>query len=398
MHQSRLNRSFAILTAITVALIVYGSLYPFVFRRPIDDMGPLRELIESWAEWHGRADFLSNIMLYMPLGFFAVLASRGNISVWKRLSVAIVVGGILSVAVELIQHYDEGRSTAAIDSYSNMLGTGFGAVAGWIMTENARWPFLRETSATSTPILLLALWIGYRLFPYVPIIDVHKYWLAVEPIFLHTNLTAYDLLRDFAMWLTVGVLVEAAFGRPRFWLLFPLLAGSVMVGEVLISRTQLSVTEMAAAGLAVAWFSLAGGIRLRITIVALVLGIALILERLKPFQFGPRAGDFEWIPFLSLVRGSESDLVSFLRKVFLYGSLIWLLVKAGLQLSLSAGIVAAALFITDWAKLYLPDRPAGVTDALTAIAIAGIIAVMDSAGVKKAPTVGSPEHPRAPPS
>jgi hypothetical protein len=200
------------------------------------------------------------------------------------------------------------------------------------------------------------------------------------------------------MWLTVGVLVGAAFGRRRFRLPFPLLAGSVMAGEVLIARTPLSVAEIAGAGLAVAWLSLAGGTRLQIAIVALLLGVALVVERLEPFQFGTRSGDFEWIPFLSLVRGSESDVVSFLQKVFVYGSLVWLLVKAGLRLSSSAALLASVLFITNWAELYLPNRVASITDTLMAMAIAGIIAVMDSARLEKpAPTAGSPENPLASP-
>ena len=135
------------------------------------------------------------------------------------------------------------------------------------MGGNSRWALVHEISAIRPPAMLLAFWIGYRLCPYVPAVEVNKYWIAVEPIFLHPNLTTYDLLRDTAMWLTVGVHVEAAFRRRGFWLLFPLLAGSVMVGDVLVARRPLSVSEIAGTGLVAAWLSLAGGTRLRITVV-----------------------------------------------------------------------------------------------------------------------------------
>ena len=73
------------------------------------------------------------------------------------------------------------------------------------MGGNSRWALLHEISATRPPAMLLAFWIGYRLCPYVPAVEVNKYWIAVEPIFLHPNLTTYDPLCDTAMWLTVGV-------------------------------------------------------------------------------------------------------------------------------------------------------------------------------------------------
>jgi hypothetical protein len=64
---------FAIATAIVIAVIVYGSLYPFVFGPAGDGIEPaLRALWETRAERPGRINFLANILLYMPLGFCAI--------------------------------------------------------------------------------------------------------------------------------------------------------------------------------------------------------------------------------------------------------------------------------------------------------------------------------------
>jgi hypothetical protein len=42
-----LSRSFLIAAAIIVAIIIYGSLYPFSFRTPAYGIGPVRKLIEK---------------------------------------------------------------------------------------------------------------------------------------------------------------------------------------------------------------------------------------------------------------------------------------------------------------------------------------------------------------
>jgi hypothetical protein len=72
----------------------------------------------------------------------------------------------------------------------------------------------------------------------------------------------------------------------------------------------------------------------------------------------------------------DVDVLSFLEKFFLYGGLIWLLGEAGLSRRAAAGIVAATLLATSIAETYLPHRSAEITDALMAILIAVIFALV----------------------
>src|SRR5262245_4410909 len=99
-----------------IAVIVYGSLYPFTFRQPAAGLGSAaRALFSSWAEAPGRGDLIANIALYTPFGFFAILAIGGAGSVAKRISMVVVAGAILSTCMELAQYYDDSRQTAATD-------------------------------------------------------------------------------------------------------------------------------------------------------------------------------------------------------------------------------------------------------------------------------------------
>ena len=383
----RLNKGFLIAAAIIVAVILYGSLYPFAFYQPEGGAGPLIHLAQSWAETPGRGDFVANVFLYLPLGFFGSLAVAGSGRTFRRILLVALAGGTLSTTMELTQYYIAGRVSAADDVYANLIGTLLGAIAGNFAGGDFLWLPFRDIAANRVPCLLLALWLAYRLYPYVPTIDLHKYWDALKPVVFHPRPTGYDLFRYTAVWLTVGSLIEAVGGRRRGWLLFPLFITAVLSAKVVIIGKTLSAAEIAGAATAlVVWLLLAISIsaRIRVIATALLLSAYIVAERLEPFQFSAHGRAFGWIPFRSFLYGSvEVNITSFLEKAFLYGALIWLLEKSGLRSGRSTIIVAILLFAASWAETYLPDRSAEITDALMALLIGIIIALV------KTPTEGS---------
>ena len=282
--------------------------------------------------------------------------------------------------MELAQYYIAGRVSAADDVYANLIGTVLGAIVGNFAGGDFVWLPFREVAANRVPCLLLALWLAYRLYPYVPTIDLHKYWDALKPVVFHPRPTGYDLFRYTAIWLTVGSLIEALGGRRRGWLLFPLFIAAVLAAKVLIIGKTLSAAEIAGAAIALAvWLLLAVSVsaRIRVTAIALLLSAYIVAERLEPFQFSAYGRAFGWIPFRSFLYGSvEVNITSFLEKAFLYGALIWLLDKSGLRSGMSTILVAMMLFAASWAETYLPGRSAEITDALMALLIGIIIAVV----------------------
>ena len=186
MGRLRFKGNFLFATAVVIAVIVYGSLYPFAFRPPVIGFGrAARELLDSWADAPSRGDFIANIALYMPLGFFAILAIGRGVGTPTRIALAVLTGALLGTCMELMQYYDDGRQTAATDLYANVVGTVLGAIGGSLTGRDFRWPLLREISSNRVPALLLSAWAGYRLFPYVPTTDLHKYWDALKPVILY---------------------------------------------------------------------------------------------------------------------------------------------------------------------------------------------------------------------
>ncbi len=371
--------------AAIVIMIAYGSLFPFDFHTDVGGVGPLGTLLASWNKPPGRGDFISNILLYLPLGFVGTMASGRRASL-RRLALSVSVGVLLSISVELLQYYDSGRDTEATDFYANTLGTLLGAAGGWLFGRDFRWPFLRELADNPVPVLLLTAWMGYRLYPFVPTINLHKYWDALKPVVLYPHLTPLGLVRQTAVWLCICMLTEKIAG-PRAGRFYWLFAGFALLSAILVISTRISISQVAGIALAFAiWWTLRGIPRARAAgAAALLLGAYVVAYRLEPFQFMPEGERFSWMPFLSLMRGSiDTDVQAFFEKFFLYGGLIWLLVQAGMAVRTASALVAVGLLVTSAIEVFLPNRSAEVTDALLALAAGWIVSRGGTGGLERA--------------
>jgi VanZ family protein len=368
-----------LITAAIVAVIVYGSLYPFQFRIPMSGIGPISTFLATWNERPGRGDFLANILLYLPLGFFFILGlERGSRFAGKLTTVALA-GAMLSLSIELTQYYDAGRVTSATDLYANTLGTLLGGLVAVAFGTGFRLPFIGDVAARPVPTMLVLAWLSYRLYPYVPTIDLHKYWAALKPVVLRPSLSPYDLFRQTAIFLSLYALIEAVVRQRRSAFVGLLFAVGVMVARIMVVDGELRVAELAGASLAlVIWLILLQlPTRVQMGTAGAVLCAYVVALRLEPFHFQATAHAFNWVPFLAFMQGSLTvGTLSFLEKFFLYGTTQYLLASSfGRRLPVAI-FVAALLLATSWAETRLPGRSAEITDALMVIMIALIFALM----------------------
>jgi VanZ family protein len=367
------RNTYAVLTLIVAGVLVYLELYPFSFRVPLHGTGAVRKLVESWTERPSRGDFIANVLAYIPLGFCATKAIGFPRNLLGRAILIVLAGSALSIAFELAQYFVDGRVTSAADVCANTLGVLFGAVAAAIWAKNANFALRIGIFSEPIPLLLIGAWTAYRTYPYVPTTDLHKFWEALKPIVLTPNLTFNDLWRHTTIWLVLFALLESILGRRRSVIGAVLFAVFLIGARILIVDRTLSMAEVAGAGLALCvWpLGLLLPLRVRASLLALVFGGYIVVERLQPFLFEATPRGFGWLPFRSFMTGSlEIDLMAFLEKCFLYGSLLFLLIEAGWRLRNSALFIALALFATSWVETYLPGRSAEITDAVMVLLIA----------------------------
>ncbi len=116
---------YALATLVTIVLILYGGLFPLTGWVPGDPLALLH------AGLHHRVyfgDVFVNVVVFIPLGFCAVRATSPLLSSKRSVLLALALGFLLSLLVEVLQAFLPPRDPSLFDLMSNLLGTFVGIV------------------------------------------------------------------------------------------------------------------------------------------------------------------------------------------------------------------------------------------------------------------------------
>lgn len=154
-----------------VLVIIYASLYPFEDWRN-QDIPPWSFVTAPWPQYQTVFDISSNLLGYMPLGFWLSLALlRSAKPRWAAVCTGLLGACLLSFVMESLQNYLPQRVPSQVDWLFNTLGGLGGALAaawlerrGWLY----RWVQFRRrwlVPHASGSLVLMALWPLAVLFP-----------------------------------------------------------------------------------------------------------------------------------------------------------------------------------------------------------------------------------------
>jgi VanZ family protein len=206
------------LALVYFGLIVYASLYPFAHWRDQGLAAWLFLLAPLPKYWTGF-DVLSNVLGYMPLGFFLALSALRTGRERFALSYAIMVATALSLGMESLQMFLPDRVASNLDLALNASGAALGAVSAWTLEKlgvlqrwgrfRANW-FVEESRGA---LVLLALWPVALLFPTtVP--------FGLGQVLERLVVAVAELTADsqFVAWLPVYNIELQALGPSAAWL------------------------------------------------------------------------------------------------------------------------------------------------------------------------------------
>jgi len=352
--------------------IVYGSLVPLVLR-PVSFSQALREFSDALSSplyVDSRADFVTNILLTIPLAYLTLAAfmtdRRGFVRRVVLTLLTLAFCFALSVGVEFAQVFSQGRT----DSLSDIVAQAGGAVVGvllWLLIGNRVTSWLRESlqereRPAMVQRILLVYCVAFAIAQVLPL-DLTlslgqlagKYrrgMILLRPFAYHHPSTFemwWDYAGDVALNIPIGaaaVLLWTRNGlrrRPAFAIAFGIGAvvlvefAQIFVGSRFADSTDVitgSLGVLFGVGMATAFTSRAAASRSRHAVTGLAwfarLGavawvVALMSYHWNPFDFTAAptrvtAGVHQLfsVPFYSYYQGNEFHaLTEMLRKALL---------------------------------------------------------------------------------
>jgi VanZ family protein len=415
-----------------LAFVVYGSLLPLDFRpRPLEvalrDFYHIRYLR---LDADSRADWVANILLYIPLAYLWLGAQRRDGRMHLKVFQSTVVFCFcvaLSVAIEFTQQFFPPRTVSLNDLIAEVLGAGVGIVLWW--TSGQRLRRLLELvvaqgrgAAYAGAVLYSIAYLVFSLFPFDFLISAEEFgaklagdyfsWLPSSSRCGEGLRCGAKLMAEAVAVAPLGFLLSLlsqkrelalikSSARVGFWLglmiesLQLFLASGVTLAVSVLTRAM-GVAGGAAAGeilrrvrpwpllyLLAPWMPLAGAIY-----IALLFAVTLVGKgpMLQIHQGLGRLNEIYFLPFYYHYYTTESAAMTSLIAVtsmFLpVGVMFWVwrvvrmrefLARGAFQAALLSGLIAA---LVETGKLFFrgsrPD-PTGVIIAAAAGAIGFVV-------------------------
>ncbi|HEX2492311.1 MAG TPA: VanZ family protein [Steroidobacter sp.] len=363
-----------------VALIAYGSLYPFNFKPDAIEGGVLHALTRLTWQPAGRGDRIANVLLYLPLGFclFLWLAARRNRIV--SLILAMALGALLSLTLEALQVYISVRVPSLTDLALNALGSLLGGVGG--LAWRGLGALMHLPSRAEKPArdpgaaLVIALWLAWRYAPFAPQLDLAKLKAALRPLF-SPQFEPQAVFTFLTCWLVVNQVIAALFSRPRRLEALLIVIAVVLIGRLVVANQAFVPAEIFALLLLLPFVVLMHRLAPQPRRTALVLCViaVLLIEGLAPFKFSNNAAYFDLWPFRTWLEAGlpnavrSIDWVRLLAHLFFSAALVWTLRKWGAPLNAAVGAAAALVWLIEVLQIWLPERRATITDPLLTLAV-----------------------------
>ncbi len=287
---------------ISVGIIFYLTLYPF---HPVAQPSPFDWSLPFLSpKHHSLFDFSSNVLLFLPFGFFMALA-LGRCP--KGLAGTLLGALLLSGLIESLQRYFPARHPGISDIMANVLGAFLGFLGAAFFRGFLSWH-------RSLLPLLLAVFFLYR--PFFLSFDPGEVWAHLKT--LHWSLGLANLALPaflLALWGSWGRVSPGRF----------LLMGSLLEsGRLFMLTAHLSPPKsLARLGLSLAFYY---ALRWCPQRGNLAFVLAYLFEALVPFRFNWSHKFFDLVPFEGYLRHFYvGTLFNLLGTLFLF--VLWPLIN-----------------------------------------------------------------------
>ncbi len=360
--------------AFFIFMIIYGSLFPFTFSFHEGSVEQWNIFLRSYGPFTSLGDILGNIALFVPFGYLGINSMRPSLRHRPAYLKILVSGILLALILQLIQVYIPSRSPAITDVYWN----GAGIVVGFILLTfiKKHFPKLSITEAANTPVILAFFWLLYLFFPFVPTLDFQEIKNGLKPLLLSQTFHSDDFLIAVSGWLLFAHFTRDFFHQKHLnRLILPLLSIMSLPLRLVILNNSLDLSDVMAVGAALLiWFLFLKNRENMARPLACLLLISIVAYSLGSMDFSPYGWHFSMIPFSGFLEGDLfSNTKALFFKLFLFGSILWLVKTGWPHLRLKTVWLFLFILMLEIIQIFMASRSAEITDPLIILLLAFVV-------------------------
>lgn len=367
---------------VVILLIGYGSLYPFNFdwQRPFPaDVG---QWLLNWQQRTLRSDLIANILLFIPYGFFGALKIQHDKRRSPLLSAFLLVfiGFCYAVILQWIQFLLPSRVPHAADATLNLVGILLGVSAAAYTSSQRIKRFLPRTIQfnLAPALVLLVLWLGWALFPYIPIFASSQLGKGFSELY-SSYWQFFDWLQYTAFWLVFFYSLQRVMAKNYPISVLLALSVFILIIKVSMYRSQLSWSEISAVPVALLLIYNLKEIAQLWTLSSIAM-VLLLHQFLSPFDFSGTISlsGIQWVPFKGFLGGSTWYHLSNLLEISLLLSMFCYALGRLFSSFKTASILSMAVILTlSVLQLFMLNKTMDVTPIILMMVLSYLLLLLD---------------------
>jgi VanZ family protein len=320
------------LLALTVAFIVYASLYPFNF--DLWRLHAARAELARSLEWRPppRTDLIANLIFYMPLGALLTYLAPRRWGYLRSIIWVLTLGSILSFLMECAQFLTRDRDPSITDVVLN----GTSATVAAVLTFSARalglrpaLPELRASRPDVLALVLVGLWLSFHAAPFMPTVRFIRHLQSPRSL-IAWDVSLVGICGFFAGYVLLGAVLQSQLRPASFWPVAAAIAAITLLSRVVFRGQSLEVNELLGlmAALPAVWHLSRCTDDRAYVYAALYVVPPLLFFALAPLVLatGPATAASPYP--LDLARRGLTGARGWLETAYLFAGLVWLLRRA----------------------------------------------------------------------
>ncbi|BCG64423.1 MAG: hypothetical protein methR_P2198 [Methyloprofundus sp.] len=353
------------LLIVFIILASYGSLYPFDFK--LSAHPGTTFLSPLWANTTNApsiSDILGNIALFLPLGIIIALQNKQNH--FKNLFL-FFAGIAFATILQVLQLYTPSRDPNLLDVIWNIAGIVAGVFIGSIFSRLGNHTHSNQVDF-NIELLLIGSWITFQLIPFVPTLDIGLIWENIKQLRPPFQFSILIFLTHFSGWLVVGFLLKKAIPNKQGHLLSLVVLITFLAKFFILDATINISSYLAGFSAIIVSYLILSRPPFNATPLIILLVLSIISKGIFPLEFNTYTKSFNWVPFYGFLTGSMLiNAQNLLEKIFIYGSLLWL-IPQHIRYVFALALVILTTSI-EFFQMFLIDHTAEITDPILILMI-----------------------------